>query len=249
MGKHGKHRILVRTAILAAGLAVSGHAADACRLALVLAMDVSNSVDADEDALQRSGLATALLAPAVRDAFFASDAPVALAVFEWSGRHHQRMMQNWVLIDSPETLDRVATKIATTPRFYYEFPTAIGYALGYAAGLLDTAPVCDARTIDISGDGVNNDGFAPREAYGAFNLADVTVNGLVVEVPEDAALRAGQIDLTTYYQQNVIQGAGAFIEVARGFDDFSRAMEVKLIRELGVLMLGQNGDASFGAGG
>lgn len=84
MGEHGQHRILVKCAILLAGLAVCGHSAQACRLALVLALDVSNSVDADEDALQRNGLATALLAPTVRDAFFASDAPAALAVFEWS---------------------------------------------------------------------------------------------------------------------------------------------------------------------
>lgn len=237
MGEHGQHRILVRCAILLAGLAVCGHSAQACRLALVLALDVSNSVDADEDALQRNGLATALLAPAVRDAFFASDAPVALAVFEWSGRHHQRMMQDWVLIDTPATLEIVADKIATTPRFYYEFPTAIGYALGFSAGLLDTAPQCDAQTIDVSGDGVNNDGFEPRDAFLAFDLEGVTINGLVIE---DAALRAGQIDLTTYYLQNVIQGPGAFIEVARGFDDFARAMEIKLVRELGVLMLGQN---------
>ena len=62
----------------------------------------------------------------------------------------------------------------------------------------------------------------------------------MIEVPEDAALRAGQVDLTTYYLHNVIQGAGAFIEVARGFDDFAPAMEIKLVRELGVLMLDQN---------
>ena len=249
MGEHGKHWILVKTAILAAGLAVWGHSAVACRLALVLAMDVSNSVDADEDALQRNGLATALSAAAVQDAFFASDQPVALAVFEWSGRHHQRMMQDWVLIDSPAVLDQVAATISTTPRFYYEFPTAIGYALGYSAGLLDRAPVCDAQTIDVSGDGVNNDGFEPRDAFNAFDLSGVTVNGLVIEVPEDAALRAGQIDLRSYYEQHVIRGAGAFIEIANGFDDFARAMEVKLIRELGVLMIGQTDGVTARSGG
>lgn len=231
---------MVRPALLALALVLFAQGASACRLALVLAMDVSNSVDADEDALQRNGLAAALAAPAVRAAFFASDDPVALAVFEWSGRHHQRIMQDWVLIDSPETLDQVSRTIATTPRFYYEFPTAIGYALGYSAGLLDRAPVCSARTIDVSGDGVNNDGFEPQDAFAAFDLSDVTVNGLVIKVAEDEGLRAGQIDLTTYYARHVIQGPAAFIEIADGFDDFARAMEVKLIRELGVLMLGQS---------
>ena len=230
---------MIRAASLACALAVWGQAADACRLALVLGMDVSNSVDADEDALQRGGLAAALRAPDVQDAFLASGDPVALAVFEWSGRHHQRMIQDWVLIDSLQTLDAVATNIATRPRFYYEFPTAIGFALGYSAGLLDSAPPCLAQTIDISGDGVNNDGFEPSAAYGAFDLDGVTVNGLVIEVPEDAPLRQGQIDLATYYAQNVIQGPAAFIQIANGFDDFARAMEVKLIRELQVMILGQ----------
>lgn len=213
-------------------------AAQACRLALILAMDVSNSVDADEDALQRAGLTAALRAPDVRDAFFASDDPVALAVFEWSGRHHQRLMQDWVLIDSPATLDQVAATIAADKRFYYEFPTAIGYALGYSAGLLDRAPVCDAQTIDISGDGVNNDGFEPVDAYAAFNLDGVTINGLVIDVPEDAPLRAGKPDLATYYARHVIRGPAAFIEIANGFEDFARAMELKLIRELQVMILG-----------
>lgn len=228
----------IRAAGLAAGLAVWGQAADACRLALVLAMDVSNSVDADEDALQRQGLAAALMAQPVRDAFFASDQPVALTVFEWSGRHHQRMMQDWVLIDSPSTLDQVAANIAGKPRFYYEFPTAIGYALGHAGALLDQGPICDAQTIDISGDGVNNDGFEAADAIAVFGLQDVTVNGLVVEVPEDAILREGRIGLVDYYTRHVIHGPAAFVEVADGFEDFARAMETKLVRELGVVMIG-----------
>lgn len=231
---------MINTALLAVALAVWSQAADACRLALVLALDVSNSVDANEDALQRGGLAAALRVPAVRDAFFGSEVPVALSVFEWSGRHHQRLLQDWVLIDSPATLDQVATQIATTQRSESEFATAIGYALGYSAGLLDRAPRCDAQTIDISGDGVNNDGFTPHASYEAFDLEGVIVNGLVIDVPEDAALRVDRLDLPTYYDLHVINGPGAFIEVATGFDDFARAMEVKLIRELGVLLLGQN---------
>ncbi len=144
------------------------------------------------------------------------------------------------MVDSVETLEQVASTISTTPRFYYEFPTAIGYALGHAAGLLETAPPCDAQTIDVSGDGVNNDGFEPREAYSVFDLDGVTVNGLVINVPESAILLEGRIDLVTYYRQHVIKGPGSFVEIADGFDDFARAMEVKLIRELGVLMLGES---------
>ncbi|MCF2870092.1 DUF1194 domain-containing protein [Octadecabacter sp. G9-8] len=226
-----------------------GHGAQACRLALVLAMDVSSSVDATEDALQRAGLAAALVAPSVRDAFFASDAPVALAVFEWSGRNDQRLIQDWVLIENEATLTQVATQIATTRRIVAERPTALGYALGFSAGLLAVAPDCAAQTIDVSGDGLNNDGFEPRQAYDVFDLDGVTVNGLVIEEPDDAAFREGQIDLLSYYVQNVIQGPAAFVEFADGFEDFARAMEAKLIRELGVLMIGQNAAVSDEHGG
>jgi len=230
---------MIRGAIcVGAGLFIASPV-DACRLALLLAMDVSNSVDMNEDALQRQGLATALIAPKVEAAFFASDAPVALAIYEWSGRYHQSLLHDWVLIDSPRTLREVSARIARSPREYFEFPTALGFALGYASDLLERAPDCNNQTIDVSGDGLNNDGFGPREAVSTFGLEDVTINGLVIEVPEEAILREGRMGLVEYYESRVIQGPGAFVEIADGFDDFARAMEVKLIRELGVLMLGQ----------
>ena len=90
--------------------------AAACRLALVLAMDVSNSVDPDEDRLQRQGLASALLAPDVQDAFFASPDPVALMVFEWSGRYHQMVLQDWIDIRTPTDLAGVSSTIALSGR-------------------------------------------------------------------------------------------------------------------------------------
>lgn len=214
--------------------------AAACRLALVLAMDVSSSVSPQEDALQRSGLSAALVAPQVQAALFATDDPVALAAFEWSGRYNQLILQDWILIDSPSTLARVANRIAATPRSHDDYPTALGYALGYAATMLRRAPICNFLKIDVSGDGRNNEGFDPRAAYAAFPFDGITVNGLVINVPEDINTREPQDDLVDYYTREVIRGPSAFVEVADGFDDFARAMEVKLIRELGVLMVGQN---------
>jgi hypothetical protein len=214
--------------------------AAACRLALVLAMDVSSSVSPQEDALQRSGLSSALMAPQVQAALFATDDPVALAVFEWSGRYNQLILQDWILIDSPTTLAGIANRIAATPRSHDDYPTALGYALGYAATMMRRAPICDFQKIDLSGDGRNNEGFDPRAAYAAFAFDDITVNGLVINVPEDITAREAQDDLVDYYTCEVIRGPSAFVEVADGFEDFARAMEVKLIRELGVLMLGQN---------
>jgi hypothetical protein len=159
------------------------------------------------------------------------------------------MIQDWVLIENVDILNDVANRIASTRRIVAERPTALGYALGYSAGLLARAPVCAAQTIDVSGDGLNNDGFEPRQAYDVFDLNGVTVNGLVIEEPDDAAFRIGQIDLPSYYEQELIQGPAAFVEIADGFEDFARTMEVKLIRELDVLMLGQNGQPTQGTDG
>lgn len=201
-------------------------------------MDVSSSVSAEEDTLQRQGLAAALTAPRVQAAFFATDDPVALAVFEWSGRFNQLILQNWVLIDSQATLADVSARIANTPRSHADFPTALGHAMGFASTLLRRAPPCDAYTVDVSGDGPNNEGFDTAIAYSAFPFDAVTVNGLVIDVPQQSAIGDAPIDLVAYYLREVIHGPGAFVEVADGFEDFARAMEAKLIRELGVRVLG-----------
>ena len=231
MVQHGKYRTLVRAALLA----LIPAPAEACRLALVLAMDVSSSVDAAEDALQRGGLAAALRAPDVQDAFFVSPTPVALAVFEWSGRYNQELLSDWTLITGPEVLFDVANRIETSKRSHNDFPTAMGYALGYASTLLRRAPGCAAQTIDVAGDGVSNDGFGPAEAYAAFPLQNVTVNGLVINGAEFEA----ETQLIPYYRTQVIQGPGSFIEIANGFEDYASAMERKLIRELSAMILGQ----------
>ncbi len=213
-----------------AGLAIltGGPALADCRLALVLALDVSSSVDRVEDALQRRGLAAALIAPEVEAAFFSSDQPVALAVFEWSGRHNQQLILDWYLIDTPDDLVNAATIVGRSQRGHDDYPTAIGYALGFGAGLLQRAPVCLFQTIDIAGDGENNEGFPPVTAYSAFPLDGVTVNGLVVNSPELEAV----MELSRYYQTEVLHGPGAFLQVAQGFDDYERAMRRKLEREL-----------------
>lgn len=198
-------------------------------------MDVSSSVDSAEDALQRNGIARALLAPQVQDAFFISPEPVALAAFEWSGRYNQKTMLDWRLIHSPADLIEVAGIIAGSQRSHNDFPTAMGHALGHAAVMLRDGPVCTHRTIDLAGDGINNDGFGPAEAYAAFPFDGVTVNGLAV----DATEFEGDIILIPFFKAEVLRGPGAFIEVADGFADYERAMTRKLIRELSAMVVGQ----------
>lgn len=227
MGQHGKHRALVGAALACATLAAP---AQACRLALALAMDVSSSVDPGEDALQRQGLARALLADPVQAAFF-NGPPVALAVFEWSGRYNQRLLIDWTLVETPADLARVSARIAGSQRSTDEYPTALGHALAFGAMLLQDAPACWQAKIDISGDGANNEGFPAASAYRAFPFDGVTVNGLAI-IADDGS------DTLAHYRTEVIRGPGAFVEVARGFEDFQAAMERKLERELAAQVLG-----------
>tara|TARA_R110002049_G_scaffold23781_6_gene84756 strand:- start:143482 stop:144180 length:699 start_codon:yes stop_codon:yes gene_type:complete len=209
-------------------------AAQGCRLALVLALDISSSVDPAEDRLQRGGVVAALTHPDVADAFFAADVPVALAIYEWSGRYNQQVVLDWTVIDTPADLITAAETVATSRRSQTEFPTAMGYALGYGAAMLARAPGCTAQTLDMAGDGQNNEGFGPQTAYREFAFADVTVNGLVV----NAADFEGELGLIDFYRNEVLHGPGAFMEIASGFDDYERAFRRKLIREVSPKAIG-----------
>ena len=221
---------MVKAGVFAAGLIAWSSAVSAaeCRLALLLAIDVSSSVDAAEDTLQRNGIVAALIAPEVQAAFFATEHPVALAVYEWSGRYNQEVLLDWTLIDSREKLVSAAETLAASKRSHNDFPTAMGYALGYGAGMLERAPTCLEQTLDMAGDGQNNEGFGPAQAYAEFPFRGVTVNGLVV----NGADFEGETGLIAFYKGQVIRGPGAFVEIADGFDDYERAMRRKLEREL-----------------
>jgi hypothetical protein len=227
-----------RAAALAAALfwaaAVPAQGAAPCRLALVLALDVSSSVDAREYALQRAGLAAALDAPEVRHAILAGGAgTVALAVYEWSGVDQQTLQLGWTRLDTAAAIDRAVAALGAMTRSNSDFPTSMGAALGYAATLLRSAPDCARRVIDVSGDGINNFRFGPREAYRHFPLAGVTVNGLVI-LGDDPAVRR-------FYQREVLHGPGAFLVRADGFAGFRAAMTRKLFREVNDTVLGRAG--------
>lgn len=223
---------MVRLAVLLC-LLWAGTAAAQCRLALVLALDVSSSVDAREYDLQRLGLASALDAPEVRHALL-QGAPghVALAVFEWSGQFQQTLHLDWTAMRGPSDIDRAIAALVAMTRSHDDFPTAMGQALGYGAMLLDRGPVCARKVIDLSGDGINNHGYGPDGAYRHFPFRDVVVNGLVI-LDDDP-------DVRDYYAGQVLHGPGAFLEVAQGFADFRETMIRKLTRELNDIVLGLN---------
>jgi Protein of unknown function (DUF1194) len=222
--------VRVKLTYMALAFALWGAEANAyCRQALLLALDVSSSVDSEEYALQRDGLAQALLSPGVKAALFTAPGDVALAVYEWSGRYQQAVVMDWVLLRDEATLRQAVARMLRRPRSHNQFPTAIGYALGFGAGLLRDAPRCDRDTLDMSGDGISNDGFSPALAYGAFEFGDTVVNGLVIG---DAP------DVLRYYGNEVIRSAGAFVETARDYTDYEAAMTRKLIREISVGVIG-----------
>ncbi|TNC43237.1 DUF1194 domain-containing protein [Rubellimicrobium rubrum] len=201
-------------------------AAQDCRLALVLALDVSSSVDPSEDRLQREGMGRALLAPEVAEAFLAGD-PVALYAFEWSGRNAQvPLLPGWVMVEDEPTLGAVARGIAKSRRSHDELPTAVGAALGFAATRLREAPDCRARTVDVSGDGMHNEGFSPDLAYSTFPFENVTVNALVIGGAENSE------DLAEWFRAEVLHGPGAFLIFAEDYDSYEEAMKAKLLREL-----------------
>lgn len=218
---------------LAAALLMAATPAPACRLALLLALDVSASVDEREYLLQRDGLAAALVAPEVEAAFLSSPVPVALAAYEWSGRYNQATVLEWRLIHARDDLFEAARTVAGATRSETEFPTAMGYALGHAATLFARAPDCDRRVIDVSGDGENNEGFPPRLAYRHFPLANVGVNALAIGGSEPVQA------LLAYFRAEVIRGPGAFAEVAYDYDDYAQAIRRKLEREVQSLPLAQ----------
>ena len=231
---------MVKTALIA-GFCAFANPAEACRLALILALDVSSSVDAAEDRLQRAGLAAALIAPDVQAAFLASPDPVALFVFEWSGRYNQDNIARWTMINDPGDLYTVAQAVLESTRVNDDFPTAMGYALGHAAIQMQQMPQCAFHTIDLAGDGINNEGFSPVQAYAAFPFEGVSVNGLVIQTQ-------GDDDPAAFYRDHVIRGRGAFFETANGFADYENAMRRKLIREVAPLILGDAATKPAAAG-
>jgi hypothetical protein len=152
----------------------------ACRIALVLGLDVSASVDAEEYRLQAEGTAAALLSPQVQPLILDGE-PVALAVFTWSGPVDQTLVADWVMVDSRATLEALAVRIAGFPRpDAVSQRTATGSAMLFARSLLDQAPPCERQVMDLSTDGTFNAGPAPEVVRGAAAFAATTVNALAV---------------------------------------------------------------------
>jgi hypothetical protein len=200
----------------------SGGAVD---LALVLAIDVSESVDAGEYELQHEGIARAFEDPRLIDAIAAGPhGAIAVLVLEWSDRDKQAVTVDWRRVDGGEAAAEFAAAVRRTERTSAGL-TAIGDALNAAHAALDRLPMkAERRAVDVSGDGMANIGTPPRQARDSLVAAGVTINGLAILTDEPW--------LESYYSDYVIGGPGAFLMQAEDFQSFANAMLQKLLAEI-----------------
>ncbi len=224
---------------LGAGLAaavVPARAAETVDLQLVLAADVSRSIDNARFLLQRQGYATAIADPRVVRAMTGGRSKrVALSYNEWSGPGAQRTLVDWTIIDGQDSAEDFAARLLAPPR-PFAGSTAIGEAIVYSMDEFRRCPFpAQRRTIDVSGDGTNTSGTLAGTARDIAVEAGITINGLAIltEIPSPwnpmHTHPPGGLD--EWYRQNVIGGSGAFLLSVLGFDTFAYAMVNKLSRE------------------
>ncbi len=192
-----------------------------CDLALLLAVDVSGSVDRREYAVQMEGLAEGLRDGVVSEALVRGQATVAL--MQWTGASRQDLTVGWTQVTTREELEALAARIETAPRVWTEFSTAIGEAMTFGARVFDDAPACKRRVMDISGDGRSNEGAEPAEIRPEMEALAITVNALVI--------RGDDAGLPDYFARNVMTGGNAFVVTAENYDEYPERMQRKLRRE------------------
>ncbi|MGI9370515.1 MAG: DUF1194 domain-containing protein [Ruegeria sp.] len=207
--------------ILAAGIFLA-QPANACDLALALAVDVSGSVDSREFRIQMDGLAQGLRDPVVSEALVRSQARLMLV--QWTGASRQQITIPWTRIGDFEALEKFAENVSADPRVWRNFSTAIGEALETTMAAFDQVPDCGRHLIDISGDGVSNEGIEPADLHRKLRDRGITVNAIAIEESEP--------ELTAYFFENVIVGEGAFVVSAAGFEDYPERIRKKLLREV-----------------
>jgi hypothetical protein len=225
--------------IFAAAVALPGvaFAAEQVDLMLVLAADVSRSVDSAKFQLQREGYAAAVSDPRVLEAIQSGRrGRVGMTFVEWSGVGAQRVVIDWTTIADAESAKGFGDRLLEAPRSFAD-RTSISGAIEFSLGQLRHAPYEPTRrTIDVSGDGTNNAGRDVTLARDEALAQGVTINGLVIlsETPlawnPDHTNPPGGLD--NYYRNNVIGGPGAFVLAAENFNSFGQAIVKKMIAEV-----------------
>jgi hypothetical protein len=200
---------------------------------LVIAVDVSYSMDTDELAVQREGYAQAIVSKEFLQALRTGpNSKISVTYFEWSASGDQKIIIPWRLIDGPETADAVANEILQTP-VRRGSRTSISGAIQFAVPLFDQDPYHGLRrVIDISGDGPNNNGAPVTPVRDEALAKGIVINGLpiMVKAPSYATMDIDNLDW--YYEDCVIGGPGSFVVPIKGRENFKEAIRTKLIREV-----------------
>jgi len=223
----------------AAGTKAAG-APVAVDAAIVLATDVSRSIDEEEFALERRGYADAIQSPQLLEAI--STGPhgaIALSYVEWAGDGEERVVVDWAVIRTQADAHAFAASMVAAPRSYLG-RTAIGAAIDFSSALFaESAFGTSRRVIDVAGDGTSNQGRLVAEARDAAVGSGAVINGLAI-FNKKAAGAGGYLAMHTnppgglakYYRENVIGGPGAFVEEIDDFQSFGQAMMRKLVNEV-----------------
>ena len=224
---------MLRAIVLAVGLVLGvGSAASAgvkVDLELVIAVDVSGSMDAEEFALQRDGYVAAIRHPefvgAIRSGAYGR---IALTYIEWSGPDRQTITVPWQLIDGPDAANAFAEALATMP-LVIDRGTSISAALVFSAAQFEANDVDGIRhVIDVSGDGPNNYGPSVTMARDYAVGEGVVINGLPILIRPSPLFP----EMDRYYTDCVIGGVGSFVLPIRAKDEFAQAIRRKLVIEV-----------------
>jgi hypothetical protein len=244
MGRHGLCSAIA-SVLAAAGLMLAASAAPLPRLAdkspgaipvdveLVIAVDVSYSMDPEEQALQREGYVQALTSreflQALREG---ANGKVAITYFEWAGEFDQKVIIPWRLIEGPESADGVAAEIAAAP-YRRASRTSISGGLKFAKPLFDHSGYRGLRrVIDVSGDGANNAGPLVVPTRDDVLAAGITINGLPIMLKRPVRGSMDIENLDVYYEDCVIGGPGAFVVSIHERKQFIEVTRAKLVLEI-----------------
>lgn len=221
-------------------------------LALALGIDISGSIDPDEAKLQREGYVAAFRDPVIVKAILGGpNGRITVAYFEWSDSWMQKLLIDWTLLDSERAIAAFAQRLSDAPLSIAR-RTSISGAIRYAIPLFGRSPYeAQRKVLDISGDGSNNDGGMVTEMRYEALKEKIVINGLPImnDRPNPFGF-PNEDDLDRYYLHCVTGGPRSFVEVARSFEDFPRAVRKKLLQE--VADLGSHGgprpDVDIGLG-
>ena len=209
-------------------------------LLLVLAADVSRSVDSQKFQLQREGYAAALSDPRVIDAIQSGRrGRIGVLFLEWSGFGNQKVVIDWTVVDGAKAAQAFGDRLLESPRSFAD-RTSISGGIDAAVAQLARAPFeAQRRTIDVSGDGTNNAGRDVGQARDEAVALGISINGLVIlsetPLPWNPEHTNPPGGLTKYYRDNVIGGPGSFALEAKDFNSFGEAIIKKMIAEIAAL--------------